>query len=106
MPVFTVAIFRVPSKKVTDEIFAVSLASTTSRAFLAAQALACGAIQVIAGPLTTVRRNALIVVFGSAFGPIVLTFFASWLSEASVTSCGLPASSASACAGIGMITVP
>ena len=77
-PFLTVAIFRAPSKKVTAEIFEVSLASTTSRSFFVAHTFAWGAIQVIAGPLTTVSVAVLIAVFGSAFGPIVFTFFASW----------------------------
>ena len=67
-----------------------SLASTSSRSVVfAAQAPGVGAIQVIAGPLTTVSVVVLIAVFGSALAPIVFTFFDSWLSATSISTFGL-----------------
>src|SRR5262245_24900026 len=101
-PVFTVATLSLPSKKVTAEIFFVSLASTTSRSvFLAAQAPVEGAIHVIAGPFTTFSLVVLMVVFGSGFGPIVFTFFASWLSATSISTVVEPAVSEDAPEGRG-----
>src|SRR5215216_2524351 len=95
-----------PSKKLTERTRAVELAVTPRRTTPFTHAPALGTSQETAGPLTAWIVNVRRLVFGGTVFPMLATFLASWLSEASMPAVVLPPLMRGACAGNGKRASP